>query len=178
MSWELVQAGNRDAFEAFISSKVNLAFAGARSYGISGAAGVMSDHDDAVQMALIYAFECFEAGSFADMTEADFDKWLWRSARGRASRIVRHSRAQVRDARRTQAIGQDDYAGSVGGSTVDVSELVDQACDGSMSMLQEVASGLLSGNSASEIATATGLSIEQVWRRIKRVRDNLQKVLA
>ena len=170
--WQAARSGkNADAVAAIIEATYKLAYAGASAKGLSSISS-RADIADAAQTALVYAVECFQAGSFEDMTLGEFRVWLYGQGKNKAGLALRKHRAQCRDVRKTQAI-RCAYAGKFDANHADnveaVSILIDQfRCDPES---QSILKGLMNGSTYPEIGAATGLSRHQVKSRVNRMRE-------
>ena len=171
--WSQAVAGDREAFGEYLSGCYKQALAGASRYAITAGSGIVFDSDDACQVALVYAMECFDAGAFGSMTEQDFRMWLFVQGKEKSKQLVRHSRRAMRDARKTASIGEAESTLTREQSSVEqavelreqVSILFAEYAD-----CEQVLRGLMDGMTATEIADSTGLTLPQVWYQIKKVR--------
>jgi DNA-directed RNA polymerase specialized sigma24 family protein len=167
--WFAASQGDEAGISAIIEKHQRLAFSAAAKVG---SVSRRSDPADAAQAAMLYIVDCLRQGSFNGMTEDEFKDALANAARNKAKWFIRQQRLACRDVRRGEELFDDSAPTRDGKSEAveSVSELFAQFSDRKDCVA--VLDGLLNGKTAPEMSKELGLTLDQVWRRVRYMRKH------
>lgn len=167
--WFAASQGNEAGIAAIIEKHQRLAFSAAARVG---SVSRRSDPADAAQAAMLYIVDCLRQGSFSDATEDEFKDALANAARNKAKWFIRQQRLACRDVRRGEELFDDSAAAQSANDDAfdDVADLFDQFA--SRQDCVAVLYGLLNGKTAPEMAKEMGLTLDQVWTKVRYMRKH------